>query len=160
MIVEDNECAERGSNSKFVNSPQLKEVESLSTEKWEDCYQQTLVLIKDLYQKCKLVHADLSEYNLLLHNKAKVYVLDFGQALDTSHPEHKTYLLRDLDIVNNFFIKKGVCVQNAQEVLDDIVGESIRVPFENPTLVESVDEKCTLIDTISLDADTDTEAKC
>lgn len=60
---------------KFVNSPQLKEVGTLPLEQWESCYEQTLDLVRDLYQKCRLVHADLSEYNLLLHNKEQVYVL-------------------------------------------------------------------------------------
>ena len=81
MIVEDSEGAgdvnvSRGNNG-FVNSPQLKEVESLSlsAEQWESCYDQTLHIVQELYQKCKLVHADLSEYNLLLHNKEQVYAL-------------------------------------------------------------------------------------
>lgn len=47
---------------------------------------------------------------------------DFGQALDTSHPEHKEYLLRDLKIVNVFFGKKGVTTRDSQELVDSIVG--------------------------------------
>lgn len=70
MIVEDKDI-----DGKFVNSPQLKEVEFLPQEQWESCYEQTLHLVRELYQKCRLVHADLSEYNLLLHNKEQVYVL-------------------------------------------------------------------------------------
>lgn len=46
---------------------------------------------------------------------------DFGQALDTSHPEHKDYMLRDLKIVNVFFGKKGVRIRDPQKVLDSIV---------------------------------------
>ena len=48
-------------------------------------------------------------------------VQDFGQALDTSHPEHKEYLLRDLNIVNTFFRKKGVRTGEAQGLLESIV---------------------------------------
>ena len=56
---------------------------------------------------------------------------DFGQALDTSHPEHQEYLLRDLNIVNAFFLKKGVAIQDAQRVLDGIVaGGASRAPAE------------------------------
>jgi serine/threonine-protein kinase RIO1 len=74
MIVEDRDDQARDNNS-FVNSPQLKEVDFLPLEKWENCYEQTLHIVQDLYQKCKLVHADLSEYNLLLHNKEHVFAL-------------------------------------------------------------------------------------
>lgn len=80
MITEDvkeNKDMRFGTENKngFVNSPQLKEVESLSLDRWESCYDQTLRIIQDLYQKCRLVHADLSEYNLLLRNNEHVYVL-------------------------------------------------------------------------------------
>ena len=75
MIVDDEESIDGAGSGKFVNSPQLREVEYLPLEQWQSCYEQTLGLVRDLYQKCRLVHADLSEYNLLLRNKEQVYVL-------------------------------------------------------------------------------------
>lgn len=35
------------------------------------CYAQALELVRAMYQKCKLVHADLSEYNILYHKKVR-----------------------------------------------------------------------------------------
>ena len=46
--------------------PQLKEVKMSSKKKWTFLYQQTLVAIRQLYHGAKLVHGDLSEYNILL----------------------------------------------------------------------------------------------
>ena len=60
-----------------------------------------------LYQKAKLVHADLSEYNMLVYRK-KVYFIDFGQAVDSMHPSADAFLERDVRNVTNFFRKKGV----------------------------------------------------
>ena len=76
MIAEKLPDDETSTNhSTFMYSPQLKEVGELPLVRWESCYEQTLDIVKDLYQKCKLVHADLSEYNLILQNKEIVYAL-------------------------------------------------------------------------------------
>jgi serine/threonine-protein kinase RIO1 len=114
MDNNENKCG-------FTNSPQLREVDELPAGQWENYYEQTLLILKELYRKCKLVHGDLSEYNLLLQNKEHVYALDFGQAMDTSHPEHRTYLMRDINTVNSFFKKKGVSVKDSNEIFGDII---------------------------------------
>jgi RIO kinase 1 len=45
-------------------SPRLKDAE-LSIERWQDLYVELLVSVRTMFRDCKLVHADLSEYNLL-----------------------------------------------------------------------------------------------
>lgn len=122
MIVESkNEGEDIDRDSIFANSPQLKQLDDIPLELWESCYNQTLLIVQELYRKCKMVHADLSEYNLLLRNRDLVYAVDFGQAIDTSHPEHQKFLFRDIETVNIFFRKKGVNVRDSQGVLQAIV---------------------------------------
>lgn len=36
------------------------------------CYLQVLELIRLMFRKCRLVHADLSEYNVLYHEKVRM----------------------------------------------------------------------------------------
>ena len=60
--------------------------------------------MKEMYKLCNLVHADLSEYNLMV-NKQELYVIDVGQAVDTKHPKSLEYLKRDIKVITKFFYK-------------------------------------------------------
>ena len=41
--------------------------------------------MKVLYSECRLVHADLSEYNMLLWDE-EVYIIDVSQSVEHDHP--------------------------------------------------------------------------
>ncbi|MBD3398657.1 serine protein kinase RIO [Candidatus Micrarchaeota archaeon] len=52
-----------------------------------------------------LVHADISEYNILVGPKP--YLIDFGQGVVLSHPSAEKYLERDVCNIVNYFAKFG-----------------------------------------------------
>ncbi len=52
-----------------------------------------------------LVHADLSEYNVLVGPKP--YLIDFGQGVVLSHPNAEKYLERDIHNIVKYFAKSG-----------------------------------------------------
>ena len=58
-------------------------------------------VVQTLVNECRLVHADLSEYNLVYH-EGEVHVLDFAQAVDLSHSSALSYLYRDLCNVTRY----------------------------------------------------------
>jgi RIO kinase 1 len=60
-----------------------------------------------LYQECKLIHADLSEYNML-YWQDKIYVIDVSQSVEHDHPHALDFLRRDITNVNDFFKKRRV----------------------------------------------------
>lgn len=62
-------------------APKLKEA-NLSRKMMMECLTQIRASMKVMYRDCKLVHADLSEYNLLYHKK-KVYFIDVGTTAST-----------------------------------------------------------------------------
>ena len=39
----------------------------VTQEQQQSFYTQLVLLLRDMYQRCHLVHADLSEYNILVH---------------------------------------------------------------------------------------------
>ncbi|GIY90891.1 hypothetical protein CDAR_491081 [Caerostris darwini] len=87
-------------------APKVKDV-NLSFEDMTIMYDQTVEIMKALYSKCKLVHADLSEYNLLWHDE-KTWVIDVSQAIEITHSRALFFLLRDCQNITSFFEKKGV----------------------------------------------------
>jgi RIO kinase 1 len=64
------------------------------------------MIVRDLYFNVRLVHGDLSEYNMLMHND-EVYVIDVSQSVEMDHPEAQQFLKRDIENLNGFFEKKG-----------------------------------------------------
>lgn len=66
-------------------------------------YTQIIQFIEDLYLKAGLVHADLSEYNILF-GKSPV-IIDMGQSLQIDHPRALYYLKRDITNINRYFMK-------------------------------------------------------
>ncbi|MBI5047100.1 serine protein kinase RIO [Candidatus Micrarchaeota archaeon] len=61
--------------------------------------------IKKMYA-AGLVHADLSEYNIMIGNEP--YLIDFGQGVILRHPNSEKFLERDVSIVLRYFEKRGI----------------------------------------------------
>jgi RIO kinase 1 len=85
-------------------------------------YQQVIEQMMILYQKAKLVHADLSEYNIFKTDLG-IMLFDFGSAVDIQHPNSKQFLLRDAMNINRFFEKRGIEVLNTAQVLEKVRGD-------------------------------------
>jgi RIO kinase 1 len=88
-----------------------------------DDYQQVIKQMTMLYQKAKLVHADLSEYNIFKTDRG-VMLFDFGSAIDIRHPNSKQFLVRDVVNINRFFEKRGIDVLNTAQVVEKIRGDT------------------------------------
>jgi len=76
-----------------------------------------------LYQKARLVHADLSEYNIFKTDNG-IVLFDFGSAVDIQHPNSKQFLVRDVMNINRFFEKRGVEIIDAASAVEKIKGEN------------------------------------
>lgn len=104
-------------DSEGNSAPQL--IESKVTS---DDYRQVLEQMTILYQKARLVHADLSEYNIFKTDRG-IMLFDFGSAVDIQHPNSKQFLVRDVVNVNRFFEKRGIKVFDAAQAVEKIRGD-------------------------------------
>ncbi len=85
-------------------SPPLKEKYAENAEKLHA----TLVdFMARMHFKARLVHADLSEYNIL-NKSEEIVVIDCGQAVPTTHPYAKSFFERDVRNLSNYLNKIGI----------------------------------------------------
>ncbi|PGH29836.1 Atypical/RIO/RIO1 protein kinase [[Emmonsia] crescens] len=97
-------------NSKGFAAPRLKDVDLAGPdpeEQWRALYIELLGHMRTMYQECRLVHADLSEYNILYHQN-KLYIIDVSQSVEHDHPRSLEFLRMDIKNVTDFFRRKGV----------------------------------------------------
>ena len=55
------------------------------------------------------MHGDLSEYNLLYHEK-QIWMIDVSQSVEHDHPMALDFLRRDCAVMNSFFQRNNVFV--------------------------------------------------
>ena len=86
-------------------APKLREA-ALSIDEVDSAYGQTVAMLHKLFTECRLVHADLSEYNILWHD-GQCHIIDVSQAVEPTHPHALEFLYRDCTNVSNFFRRMG-----------------------------------------------------
>jgi RIO kinase 1 len=102
-----------------VSAPSLKEQLPNDPER---VYKVLVTYLKRLYQKAKLVHGDLSEYNIMMW-KGRPVVFDMSQSVSIQHPMADFMLIRDLTNLNKFFSKLNVKVYPVEEFHKLVVGK-------------------------------------
>ncbi|MFQ5758716.1 MAG: serine protein kinase RIO, partial [Candidatus Bathyarchaeia archaeon] len=101
-----------------VSAPLLREASLQNPKK---VYQQLLNHVKKLYQKAELVHADLSEYNIMIW-EGKPMLFDISQAVPLKHPMASKFLRRDLENLHRYFKKLNVSVLSIEEMYRRVTG--------------------------------------
>lgn len=104
-------------------APRLKDA-ALSDDKLRESYFEIITIMRTLYQKCKLVHGDLSEYNVL-YFEGHLYIIDVSQSVDLDHPSALDFLKEDCLHVSDFFKKRGVPVMPVIDLFNFVVDQNI-----------------------------------
>ena len=105
-------------DKKGIPAPRLKDVELVGSDieaRWKLLYLQLLGYMHILYQTCRLVHADLSEYNILYYNE-KLWLIDVSQSVEHDHPRSLEFLRMDIKNVSDFFRRKDVDVLSEKTI--------------------------------------------
>jgi RIO kinase 1 len=114
-------------DAKGVAAPRLKDVEFVGSDpvqRWRGVYVDLLAYMHIMYQVCKLVHADLSEYNVLFHNDTP-WIIDVSQSVEHDHPRSFEFLRMDIKNVNEFFRRKEVLILTDRKVFEFITASSV-----------------------------------
>jgi len=106
-----------------IPAPLLKNV-SLSETKYRELYLECVHMMRAMYHKARLIHADLSEYNILYHNGGLVFI-DVSQSVEHDHQNALVFLRKDCQNINEFFRRKGVAAMNLKELFDFVTDITI-----------------------------------
>ncbi len=86
----------------------------------EGDYDWTFETIRKLWKGGKLVHADLSEFNVFKTETERV-LFDMGSAVLSSHPQAVEFLKRDVSNMVRFFRKRGITRDDADSIMEKLL---------------------------------------
>ncbi|KAG2153100.1 RIO1-domain-containing protein [Suillus bovinus] len=87
-------------------SPRLKDAD-IPSALYPALYEELILNVRKMYHICKLVHADLSEYNILFHG-GHLCIIDVSQSVEHDHPSAFDFLRSDIKNIEDFFERFGV----------------------------------------------------
>mmetsp|Transcript_10535 Transcript_10535/g.18625 ORF Transcript_10535/g.18625 Transcript_10535/m.18625 type:complete len:529 (-) Transcript_10535:1441-3027(-) len=137
-------------------APRLKDA-VLSSSRVRSAYVQCLKILRRMFQLCKLVHGDYSEYNLL-YFEGTIYVIDVSQSVEMDHPRALEFLRLDIENTNAFFARKGLSTMNLTQAFKFIIDRSFdcseeamdealdRIQNEIENAVDNVDADMALVE--------------
>ncbi|MDG6948286.1 MAG: hypothetical protein JRM77_00230 [Nitrososphaerota archaeon] len=83
-----------------------------------------LALMRTAYAQASLVNADLSEYNILTDG-ASFWLIDWPQAVDSSHPNSTELLAHDIKAVTTFFKRAYGVAADLHKCYEYVSGRSL-----------------------------------
>ncbi|MGB9675893.1 MAG: RIO1 family regulatory kinase/ATPase [Candidatus Bathyarchaeales archaeon] len=78
--------------------------------------------IRKAYLKAGVIHADLSEYNVILKPDMHILIIDWPQYVTSSHPNAPQLLTRDIKNILDYFRRKHGLSVKIKDALDYVCG--------------------------------------
>ena len=73
--------------------------------------------VRDIYQKLRMIHGDLGEFNIIVDEKGNILIIDWVQWVPDSHPNADQLLRRDIGNLCNYFNKKYDVESDVDEII-------------------------------------------
>ena len=89
-----------------------------------------LVNVKKAYLNAGIVHADLSDYNIIVKPDMHVLIIAWPQYVQIKHPNMHELLTRDLKNVLDFFSRKHKIKLDVEEAYAFVVGKAEKLKIE------------------------------
>jgi RIO kinase 2 len=77
-------------------------------------------ILKTIYQLCGIIHADLSEFNILVTPEFNTIIIDWPQWVNKTHPNAEAILKRDVNNILTFFEKRFEVSEDMMAVLNHL----------------------------------------
>jgi RIO kinase 2 len=110
-------------------------IEGAELAKWREISKPEKVLkevlrnVKKAYLKAGVVHADLSEYNIILKPNMHILIIDWPQYVMADHPNAQQLLMRDVRNVLKYFSRKYGLKVKSREVYAYVTGKGRALTF-------------------------------
>ncbi|KDR82805.1 hypothetical protein GALMADRAFT_238357 [Galerina marginata CBS 339.88] len=104
-------------------SPRLKDA-SLPSSDITTLYLELVLIVRRMFHVCKLVHADLSEYNVMYH-EGHLWIIDVSQSVEHDHPSAFDFLRNDIKNVEDFFGRLGVTCLGLRRCFEFVTKEKL-----------------------------------
>lgn len=98
-------------------------------QKPEKILKEILCNVRRAYLKAGIIHADLSEYNVILKPNMHILIIDWPQYVTKEHPNARQLLTRDVKNVLVFFRRKYRLKVKLENALAYIKGQAKTVTF-------------------------------
>ncbi|OWB54680.1 hypothetical protein B5S28_g533 [[Candida] boidinii] len=120
-------------------SPKLKDYQFKDIDEVVEYYHKMLIYMRWLYQKCRLVHADLSEYNSIVH-EGKLFIIDVSQSVEPEHQMSLDFLRMDIKNVNDFFSRNKKINVYPERLIFKFIIEPWHMLYKGEEVVEPENE--------------------
>jgi len=90
----------------------------------EQILKEILRNVRKAYLKAQVIHADLSEYNIILKPNKHILIIDWPQFVTKEHLNAKELLKRDVQNVLHYFERKHMLKVELEESLKYVTGEN------------------------------------
>ncbi|MEM1682975.1 MAG: serine protein kinase RIO [Ignisphaera sp.] len=128
LCVNKNVLVMRFIGENGVRAPLLKELyenDELGEEIAKKIFNKVVYFIYKLYWEARLVHGDMSEYNIMVF-MGEPYIIDVSQAVKVDHPNAIQFLYRDIHNIVRFFSNEvGIEVPPAKDILELIIEKKL-----------------------------------
>lgn len=84
---------------------------------------ETLSNIRKAYLKAGIIHADLSEYNIILKPDMHILIIDWPQYVVKEHPNAQQLLRRDIENVLQYFKRKHLLAAKTDRAMAYVMGK-------------------------------------
>lgn len=105
-------------------------IEGAELSRWKELedaaktLKEILVNVKKAYLDAGIIHADLSDYNIIVKPDMHVLIIDWPQYVTKEHPNAKDLLTRDINNVLGFFDRKYKVRVKVNDACDFVTGKT------------------------------------